>query len=296
MTKGAIEGFVGNALVEPIVYKVAKSEQADYDYQDSILNLVAGTVLGSGLHVGFGRVGDAIAKARGKDNIYQRLAKSHPEFKEELFNHTLNKVLNNEKVNTGEVINSSRLNNQDLIDIDNTKARLKKDLADNRRKLNDEGEQIFKDKQDVKAKLAALKMLDPKRKLKYIGNLKKIKELENQLKDLEAREKAVVEKVVKENAVSSRVKNTTLTSDDTSINPNKIDKSTENNAVQSEEIEAEDLSLQAQNMEKQLNNEAISQFVAENNVEMKIINNKIKQKSKIRDAIKAGANCVFRRN
>ena len=59
---------------------------------------------------------------------------------------------------------------------------------DNRRKLNDEGEQIFKDKQDVKAKLAALKMLDPKRKLKYIGNLKKIKELENQLKDLEARE------------------------------------------------------------------------------------------------------------
>ena len=85
MTKGAIEGFVGNALVEPIVYKVAKSEQADYDYQDSILNLVAGTVLGSGLHVGFGRVGDAIAKARGKDNIYQRLAKSHPEFKEELF-------------------------------------------------------------------------------------------------------------------------------------------------------------------------------------------------------------------
>jgi|TARA_R110000782_G_scaffold251855_1_gene339479 hypothetical protein len=296
MTKGAIEGFVGNALVEPIVYKVAKSEQADYDYQDSILNLVAGTVLGSGLHVGFGRVGDAIAKARGKDNIYQRLAKSHPEFKEELFNHTLNKVLNNEKVNTGEVINSSRLNNQDLIDIDNTKARLKKDLADNRRKLNDEGEQIFKDKQDVKAKLAALKMLDPKRKLKYIGNLKKIKELENQLKDLEAREKAVVEKVVKENAASSRVKNTTLTSDDTSINPNKIDKSTENNAVQSEEIEAEDLSLQAQNMEKQLNNEAISQFVAENNVEMKIINNKIKQKSKIRDAIKAGANCVFRRN
>ncbi len=296
MTKGAIEGFVGNALVEPIVYKVAKSEQADYDYRDSILNLVAGTVLGSGLHVGFGRIGDAIAKVRGKDNIYQRLAKSHPEFKEELFNHTLNKVLNNEKVNTGEVINSSRLNNQDLIDIDNTKARLKKDLADNRRKLNDEGEQIFKDKQDVKAKLAALKMLDPKRKLKYIGNLKKIKELENQLKDLEAREKAVVEKVVKENAASSRVKNTTLTSDDTSINPNKIDKSTENNAVQSEEIEAEDLSLQAQNMEKQLNNEAISQFVAENNVEMKIINNKIKQKSKIRDAIKAGANCVFRRN
>ena len=49
-------------------------------------------------------------------------------------------------------------------------------------------------------------------------------------------------------------------------------------------------------MEKQLNNESISQFVAENNVEMKIINNKIKQKSKIRDAIKAGANCVFRRN
>lgn len=296
LTKGAIEGFVGNALVEPIVYKVAQSEQADYDYQDSILNLVAGTVLGSGLHLGFGKIGDAIANIRGKDNIYLRLAKSHPELKEELFNHTLNKVLNNERVNTGEVINSSRLNNEDLIDIDNTKAKLKKDLADSRKKLNDEGEKIFKDKQDVKAKLAALKLADPKRKLKYIKNLKQIRQLEKELKDLEAREKGVVEKITKENTASSRVKNTTLTSDDTSINPNKIDKSTENNAVQREEIEAEDISLQAKNMEKQLNNEAITKFVAENNLEIEKVNTKIKQKTKIRDAIKAGANCVLRRS
>ncbi len=296
MTKGAIEGFVGNALVEPIVYKVAQSEQADYDYQDSILNLVAGTILGSGLHLGFGKIGDAIASIRGKDNIYQRLAKSHPELKEELFAHTLNKVLNNERVNTGEVINSSRLNNKDLIDIDNAKLKLKEDLAKSRKKLNDEGEKIFKDKQDIKAKLAALKLSDPKRKLKYIGNLKKIKELEKQLKDLEAREKAVVEKITKENAINSRIKNTTLSKDNTSINPNKIDKITENKGVKREEIEAEDLSLQAKNMEKQLNNEAITKFVAENNLEIQKIDTKIKQKSKVRDAIKAGTNCVLRRS
>lgn len=57
---GAVEGLAGAALLEPIVYGVAKSEQADYTAADSMLNLAFGTILGGGLHAGFGAVADSV--------------------------------------------------------------------------------------------------------------------------------------------------------------------------------------------------------------------------------------------
>jgi hypothetical protein len=60
LTRGATEGFVGAAVVEPLVYLQAQSEQADYDAYDSLLNLAFGTALGGGLHAGFGKVSDWI--------------------------------------------------------------------------------------------------------------------------------------------------------------------------------------------------------------------------------------------
>jgi len=57
---GAIEGAAGAALVEPIVYGVARSEQADYDATDSLLNIAFGGIIGGGLHAGLGRLGDVI--------------------------------------------------------------------------------------------------------------------------------------------------------------------------------------------------------------------------------------------
>ena len=56
--RGAVEGAVGATLVEPIVYSVAKSLQSDYDIYDSFLNVTFGTILGSGLHVGAGKLKD----------------------------------------------------------------------------------------------------------------------------------------------------------------------------------------------------------------------------------------------
>lgn len=56
--KGLREGFVGATAVEPIVYSVAQSEQADYDMMDSFLAVGFGTVLGGGLHVGAGKLKD----------------------------------------------------------------------------------------------------------------------------------------------------------------------------------------------------------------------------------------------
>ena len=57
---GAVEGLAGAAMLEPIVYGVAKSEQADYDTTDSLLNLAFGTAIGGGFHAGLGRLGDLI--------------------------------------------------------------------------------------------------------------------------------------------------------------------------------------------------------------------------------------------
>tara|TARA_R100000458_G_C8273267_1_gene248119 strand:+ start:1412 stop:2782 length:1371 start_codon:yes stop_codon:yes gene_type:complete len=296
LSKGFIEGAVGNALVEPIVYAQAKKEQSDYDQYDAFLNIGFGSILGGGLHTGIGKIGDVIAAKTGKANIYQRLAKAHPKMHDDLMRHTMTKVLNNERVNTGEVINTSRLNNDTLIQIDLEKANLKRSLIEERKKLNAENEKIFKDKNELKSKIAVLEKLDPKRKLKYIGSLKKIKDLKSKLRDLEAKEKANVEKIVNQNKVVSRIKNTQLSNDNLDVNPNRVDPVQENRTVQMEEVEAENLSLRAKDMEKQLDNKAISDDVAANNKAIEEIDNKIKNKTKIRDAIKAGANCVFRRS
>lgn len=61
---GAAEGAVGAAVLEPIIYAQAQREQADYDLTDSLLNVAFGTVMGGGLHVGAGAVGDALSRGR----------------------------------------------------------------------------------------------------------------------------------------------------------------------------------------------------------------------------------------
>lgn len=60
LTRGGLEGAVGAAVVEPLVYLQAQSEMADYDAYDSLLNIAFGTALGGGLHAGFGKVSDWI--------------------------------------------------------------------------------------------------------------------------------------------------------------------------------------------------------------------------------------------
>nr|AKH48503.1 hypothetical protein [uncultured marine virus] len=104
LKKGFVEGLVGNAAVEPLVYGVAKSEQADYDAFDSFANIAVGGFIGSAAHVGFGRIGDFIAEKRGKPNIYQKLAAISPENQQALLRYSVGKVLKGEKVDTGNII------------------------------------------------------------------------------------------------------------------------------------------------------------------------------------------------
>lgn len=55
---GAIEGTVGAALVEPIIYAAKQQEQADYDAYDSLANIAFGGIFGGGLHAVGGAVVD----------------------------------------------------------------------------------------------------------------------------------------------------------------------------------------------------------------------------------------------
>jgi hypothetical protein len=74
--KGAIEGAVGIAAVEPLVYYAATEEQSDYGLVDSIMAVTFGTVLGGGLHVGIGKLKDFNTHRKFKNKIKEAREKS----------------------------------------------------------------------------------------------------------------------------------------------------------------------------------------------------------------------------
>ena len=79
--RGVTEGLVGAAVVEPLVLAASTQEQADYGFMDSLLNITFGGVLGGGLHVGLGKIGDVRkrGKARRMGEIVSRLERSNRE-------------------------------------------------------------------------------------------------------------------------------------------------------------------------------------------------------------------------
>jgi hypothetical protein len=64
---GAIDGAAQATLIEPLILGQATLEQdTDYNLMDSFMNVTFGTVLGGGLHAGFGRISDTIEKSKSK--------------------------------------------------------------------------------------------------------------------------------------------------------------------------------------------------------------------------------------
>ena len=175
LKKGFTEATIGNIAVEPIVYGVAQGEQADYDYLDSFNAIAIGSVLGAGLHVGFGKIGDQIAKLRGKPNIYQRLAAVSPENQQALLKYTIGKHLRGEKVDTGDlIVNRSRTGDKQLNELDDQIANFKKLYTD------------------------ALKKGDRKSAKIYIQNIRNLQRTERQL--FKAKKNANDQAVEKERA------------------------------------------------------------------------------------------------
>lgn len=92
---GAIEGSVGIAAVEPLVYGSAQFEQADYTMMDSLFNIAIGTALGAGLHMGAGGIRDAARRGRPAETVEpqgataERVARYNTEDRRNLLQMTL---------------------------------------------------------------------------------------------------------------------------------------------------------------------------------------------------------------
>jgi len=82
---GSAEGFVGAALVEPIVYSAAQYRQADYNIYDTFANLAFGTVLGGGLHGVGGMLIDNIRPPKTAQNVIQGIDSATAEARQSAF-------------------------------------------------------------------------------------------------------------------------------------------------------------------------------------------------------------------
>ena len=262
MKKGFIEGLVGNAAVEPLVYGVAKSEQANYDAWDSFANIAVGGFIGSAAHVGFGRIGDFIAEKRGKPNIYQKLAAISPENQQALLRYSVGKVLKGEKVDTGNVIvEKTRIGDEGLTKLDNQIKEYKG---------------LYKD---------ALDNGDRKSAKIYLQNLRNLQKTEKDL--FEAKRKANDEAKLQEQKEGINANNKKTV---TQIEQTKKEKETFEI-----ETEGENFNQTVKFRQKQLDikDEDISEL-SSSKTEIEKIDNNIKNKTKLREAIEAGTYCTKR--
>lgn len=62
---GAIEGAVGNAIIEPFAGVAAGQDATDYTIDDTFSNIAFGAVFGTGMHMGIGYMGDRIRLGMG---------------------------------------------------------------------------------------------------------------------------------------------------------------------------------------------------------------------------------------
>jgi len=266
LKKGAVEGFVGNLAVEPIVYGVHRSQQSDYDQYDAFINVAAGGLIGAKFHFGFGRLGDYIAKVRGKPNIYQRLAAISPEHQQALLKYTVGKHIRGEKVDTGDlIVNKSRTGDKQLNQLDDQISEFKTLYAE------------------------AIKKGDRKSAKTYLLNLRNLQKTERQM--FEAKQKAA-EQALERNQAQLKVREEQgkITEEDIKRN-DKNTSEIENEAqtlVEREKFHQKQLDVKDEDLAKDSN-------IIADRAEIAKIDNNIKNKNKIRDAIRAGSNCVKKR-
>ena len=262
MKKGFVEGLVGNAVVEPLVYGVAKSEQADYDMYDSFTNIAVGGFIGSAAHVGFGRIGDYLAEVRGKPNIYQRLAAISPENQRQLLDYSVGRVLKGEPVDTGNLVSEkTRVGDPQLNKID-----------DQIKEFNT----LYNN---------SIKNRDRKSATIYLKNIRNLQKTERDIVEAKRAENDRIKIQEQSNITNRNLKPLT--------EEQKIIK--EKNQTELE-LEAENMQQRTILHQKQLNikdEDLIEPIIQERN-DIKKIDKSIKNKTQIREAIEAGTNCTKR--
>jgi len=262
MKKGAVEGVIGNIAVEPIVYGVAKSEQADYTAYNAIANIAVGGLIGTAAHVGFGRIGDYLAEVRGKPNIYQRLAAISPENQRQLFDYSVGRVLKGEPVDTGNLVSEkTRVGDAQLNKLD-----------DQIKEFDTLYNNSIKNGDRSSAKI-------------YLKNIRNLQKTQRDI-------------VEAKRAENDRIK----IQEQSNMNNRNLKPLTEEQKIIKDKNQSE-LELEAENMQqrtilhqKQLNikdEDLIEPMIQERNA-IKEIDDSIKNKTKIRQAIEAGTNCTKR--
>jgi hypothetical protein len=107
--RGVQEGAIGNTLFEPFEIALSNAEQRDYGAMDSLYNIAFGAILGGGLQVGFGKIGDVYKKYTGRDNLYQDIENAPPELKEDLIKYSVGQLLQGKKINAAAFIEETKL-------------------------------------------------------------------------------------------------------------------------------------------------------------------------------------------
>lgn len=263
LQRGALEGLIGNAAVEPIVYGVAKSEQADYDQYDAFFNIAVGGVLGSAMHVSFGKIGDIIADQTGKPNIYQKLAAISPENQQDLLKYSVGKVLRGEKIDTAELIaTKTRIGDEQLSKLDNQINEYKTLYQDALDKKDVKSAKVYLDNLRNLQK-TELDMIEAKRQNNDLASQKNRSDPNYRLDDQPSPELNVIYK----------------------------DKNTPEILV-----EAENLSQRLRLQQKQLDikNEDLITVLEDGHKEIQVIDDLLSKKATIKETLNGGINCVLR--
>ena len=128
--KGLAEGFVGNLAVEPINMLNMASEQKEYTAYDSLRNLTFGTIASGGLHVAFGRIGDAYKSVTGQENIYTKIANADPALREDMLKYSIGQLALGKKIDIQNFLDRTIIANEDNIKAASNTIEKPKDLID----------------------------------------------------------------------------------------------------------------------------------------------------------------------
>lgn len=107
--RGLIEGGVGNTAFEPIYASTAISEQREYGAMNSLYNIGFGALLGGGLQIGLGKVGDVYKKYTGRENIYNDIENAPVDMKDDLVRYSIGQLMQGKRINAAAFLEETKI-------------------------------------------------------------------------------------------------------------------------------------------------------------------------------------------
>ena len=107
--RGLIEGGVGNTAFEPIYASTAISEQREYGAINSLYNIGFGALLGGGLQLGLGKVGDVYKKYTGRENIYNDIENAPVDMKDDLVRYSIGQLMQGKRINAAAFLEETKI-------------------------------------------------------------------------------------------------------------------------------------------------------------------------------------------